>query len=63
MKLLLASLLLSTAVSGEIKEPQWIGTNLTPNETQTLEFLQEQGITDKMALSVIMGNIKQESSC
>jgi len=38
-----------------------VGTNFNENESKTLEFLQNQGITDKMALAVIMGNIKQES--
>ena len=37
------------------------GLNFTPNETRTLEFFQDHGITDKMALAVILGNIKQES--
>ena len=39
----------------------FIGKGFTESESKTLEFLQEQGITDKMALAVIMGNIKQES--
>ena len=37
------------------------GINFTPNETEALEFFQDYGITDKMALAVILGNIKQES--
>ena len=37
------------------------GLNLTPNEAEALRFFQDQGITDKMALAVILGNIKQES--
>jgi hypothetical protein len=32
------------------------------NESQTLEFLQSRGITDKNALATIMGNIRQEST-
>ncbi|MCJ7714345.1 phage tail tip lysozyme [Candidatus Bathyarchaeota archaeon] len=32
------------------------------NESQTLEFLQNRGITDKNALATIMGNIRQEST-
>ena len=32
------------------------------NESKTLEFLQERGITDKNALATIMGNIRQEST-
>ena len=37
------------------------GKNFTASESRALEFFQEQGITDKMALAVILGNIKQES--
>jgi hypothetical protein len=32
------------------------------NESRTLEFLQDRGITDKNALATIMGNIQQEST-
>jgi len=32
------------------------------NETQTVEFLQSRGITDKNAIATIMGNIRQESA-
>ena len=32
------------------------------NESLTLEFLQNRGITDKNALATIMGNIRQEST-
>ena len=39
----------------------WVGENFTENETRVLEFLQEQGITDRAALATILGNIKQES--
>ena len=45
----------------ETTQEKIVGTNLNHNEKLTLEFLQEQGITDKMALAVILGNIKQES--
>jgi len=46
-----------------VEEPKykWKGVGLNENEQKTLEFLQDQGITDKVALAVIMGNIKQES--
>ena len=37
------------------------GLDFTPHEAQALRFFQDQGITDKMALAVILGNIKQES--
>ena len=40
---------------------EWTAEGLSENEMVTLKFLQEQGITDKMALAVVMGNIKQES--
>lgn len=40
---------------------KWVGKGFNHNEARTLEFLQEQGITDRMALAVILGNIKQES--
>ena len=38
-----------------------VGTNLTPRERAVLKFFINQGIKDRMALSVLMGNIKQES--
>ena len=76
MKNLITSILLLATIAGSpakthppVEEPvvveennQYVTNNsLSPNERETLRFLQEQGITDKMALSVIMGNIKQES--
>ena len=39
----------------------WTADNLNDNERTVLKFLQERGITDKVALATIMGNIKQES--
>ena len=42
-------------------EKRWVCEDCTENEKIVLEFLQEKGIKDKVALSVIMGNIKQES--
>ena len=45
----------------EPEKSYWVGKNLTPNEATTLKFFQDQGITDRMALAVLMGNIKQES--
>ena len=44
----------------EIKQVE-LGINLSPNERTVLKFLHNRGITDKMALAVLMGNIKQES--
>jgi len=43
-------------------EPEvWTADNLNENERTVLKFLQEYGITDKVALATVMGNIKQES--
>ena len=39
----------------------WTADNLCDTQKKVLEFLQERGITDKIALATIMGNIKQES--
>ena len=41
--------------------PVYVCDDCNPAEVRTLEFLQERGITDANALSVILGNIKQES--
>ena len=65
MKSLITSLFLaaslSTPVFAETEEVRWTGSGFNDNETKALNFLQDQGITDQMALAVIMGNIKQES--
>lgn len=76
--ILITSLLLATTLTGSgiIDQPveqveeintitqstRWTGKNFNDNEAKTLNFLQDQGITDKMALAVIMGNIRQEST-
>lgn len=39
----------------------WTADNLNDTERAVLKFLQERGITDKVALATLMGNIKQES--
>ena len=44
------------------KEKRIICKGCNTNETRTLEFLQDRGITDKNALATIMGNIRQEST-
>jgi hypothetical protein len=44
----------------EVKQLE-LGTNLTPNERVVLKFFYDRGITDRMALAVLMGNVKQES--
>jgi hypothetical protein len=43
------------------KETRLICKGCNENESLTLAFLQDQGITDRNALATIMGNIKQES--
>ena len=40
---------------------QWVCKGCTDVENQVLVALQDQGIKDKVALSVLLGNIKQES--
>jgi hypothetical protein len=44
------------------KETRLICKGCNTHESRTLEFLQNQGITDKNALATIMGNIRQEST-
>ena len=39
----------------------WVLPDGTPNEQAVLNALQDRGIRDKIALAVILGNIKQES--
>ena len=43
------------------KGKRWVCEGCTENEKVVLEFLQDKGIKDKVALAVLMGNIKQES--
>ena len=45
----------------EEPEPEITCKDCTPVEEQTLEFFHDRGITDKYALAMIMGSIKQES--
>ena len=45
-----------------IKEPVWVGKDFNENESKALKFFQDYGITDRMALAVILGNIRQESN-
>ncbi|AIX20101.1 hypothetical protein HOQ61_gp210 [Synechococcus phage ACG-2014f_Syn7803C7] len=40
---------------------RWVLPNGTHNEKIVLSALQDRGITDKVALAVVLGNIKQES--
>lgn len=44
------------------KIKRFICKGCNTNESLTLEFLQNNGITDKNALATIMGNIRQEST-
>ena len=47
----------------EVKiEPRWTAEGLNENETRALNFFQDYGIKDRMALAVILGNIRQESN-
>lgn len=39
----------------------WTGNGFTEDEITVLNFFQDYGITDKAALAVLMGNVKQES--
>ena len=45
----------------EPKEERWTGTNFTAMETKVLNYFQDYGITDRAALAVLLGNVKQES--
>ena len=40
---------------------RWRGSNFTQAETAVLNYFQEYGITDRAALAVLLGNVKQES--
>ena len=51
----------TTESVNEAKAKRWVCEGCTENEREVLEFLQERGINDKVALAVLMGNIKQES--
>lgn len=42
-------------------EPRYIGKGFSKSEAKILSFFQDKGIKDKAALSVVLGNIKQES--
>lgn len=44
------------------KEKKIVCIGCSDNESSTLDFFQKNGIKDKNALAVIMGNIKQESN-
>ena len=45
----------------DIPNYRWVGKNFNATETRILNFFQDYGIKDKMALAVLLGNIKQES--
>lgn len=42
-------------------EQRWMGQGFTEAETAVLNYFQEYGITDRAALAVLLGNVKQES--
>lgn len=44
------------------KEKKFICIGCSENESLTLDFFQKNGVRDRNALAVIMGNIKQEST-
>lgn len=43
-------------------EPRYVGKNFNDNEKKALQFFQDYGVKDRMALAVLLGNIKQESN-
>jgi len=49
------------AVAQQPQSSRWVGRNFTASETKVLEFFQDYGITDRAALAVLLGNVKQES--
>lgn len=51
----------TVTVKEDTKNLVWTADDLNDNERAVLKFLQERGITDKVALATLMGNIKQES--
>lgn len=53
---------LRTAEPVPVTEPRLICKGCNENENRTLAVLQDRGITDKNSLSVILGNIRQEST-
>ena len=48
-------------VAQAIQSHRWTGVNFTATETAVLNYFQEYGITDRAALAVLLGNVKQES--
>jgi hypothetical protein len=46
----------------EEQKKEYIGKGFNKNEAFALKYFQKQGITDRMALAVILGNIRQEST-
>lgn len=50
------------SVAAEVVQKLWNCPTCNANEKKTLTFLQNRGITDKYALSTVLGNIKQESN-
>ena len=48
-------------VADDPKSHYWVCPGCSENESIVLEALQDEGITDRTALAVLMGNIMQES--
>jgi hypothetical protein len=42
-------------------ERRWVGQGFTDVEQKVLDYFQDYGITDRAALAVLLGNVKQES--
>ena len=53
--------LVMSEASESLGKQYWTCPGCSTNENKVLEALQERGISDKNALAVLMGNIKQES--
>lgn len=49
-------------VPENLKATRLVCKGCNHNESRTLDFLQDRGVTDKNALATIMGNIRQEST-
>ena len=48
-------------IASQPESQRWNGRNFTAAETKVLNYFQDYGITDRAALAVLLGNVKQES--
>ena len=54
--------IVAESLEEEIQTTQrWVGRGFTDIEQQVLDYFQDYGITDRAALAVLLGNVKQES--